>query len=417
MRASRHAILGFLIGSAAACGLPAAAQAAPAPYTARVVFGAGARPIPGLVTMHPKPGRVPRDVQGPFSGDGGPAVNARAWGPNVIDARRDGTYAFADARNNRIRQVTPDGIVRTIAGSGLPASPACGWGVPAAQACLSVPHGVTYGSGGTILITNTFAGVVLRVGADGVARRIAGNGSDCDLTFTRCGEGGPALNASLHWPTIARDTPKGVVIADTANRVLLVGRDGIIRRIAGTGKAGFSGDGGPADKAQLWAPADAIPYQGGWLISDGNNCRIRRVDARGIIRPFAGYGGSLETCWQGYALAASPAQWGAPLPAGTIGDGGSALKAKMQVTGFLAASGSTVYVPDWNNRRLRMIKNGRISTILGTGQPDGVNGAGPMPGPSMRTGRLCAAALVPGASKLLVTDCGVGRVIEVTLPR
>ncbi len=397
----------FLAASALACLAGAAAPTAAVAATARVVVGLGesfqasgmTRPLP-------------------FAGDGGLASQARISRPTTVAADRKGGFYFTDSGNNRVRYVSRAGRITTVAGSGAAnAAPACATGVPALQACLGIPHGIAVDTDGTLIITDTFNNRIDRLGRDGILRPIAGSGRVCQRDRSTCGEGGDPLWADLFWPTVARPTSKGLVISDSANRILLV-RNNRITRIAGTGQAGFSGDNGPAVSAKIWAPADVIPYQGGWLISDGNNCRIRRVDSRGIIRPFAGYGGDLQACWASYANVQTPASgtvgtgWGGPL-AGPVGDGGPAVQSRLTVTGFFAARGSKVYFTDFLNSRVRVVMGGRIYTALGTGQAPGVNGDGPLPATQFRLGWPSGVALRPDG-RLLVTDPGNNRIVELS---
>lgn len=244
-------------------------------------------------------------------------------------------------------------------------------------------------------------------------RRIAGNGNYCNRKQSTCGEGGNALNASLNWPTIARQTPQGLLIADSADRVMLVGRDGVLHRIAGTGRPGFSGDWGPATSAQLYAPADAIPYRGGILISDGNNCRLRWIDPYGVIKPYAGYGGDLAACWASYAQT-NGGPWGGP-QTGDIGDGRYVLNSRMSVTGFFATKDNELYVTDFLNSRVRKVDStDTISTFLGTGASPGVNTDGPMAVNSFQLAWPSGIAYDDVSKKMLVTDSGANRIVGVS---
>lgn len=347
-----------------------------------------------------------------FSGDGGPALKAKIYGPTTLVSNRNGGYYFTDSWNHRIREITKEGKIRTVVGSGR--SDWCGDGRKARDICLALPHGISLDRQRRLIITDTFHNRILRLDRDGIVRTIAGSGENCEPNKTSsCGEGGPALQAKLHWPTIARYIGGELYISDSANRILAV-KKGRMIRIAGTGNQGFSGDGGPATKANLWAPADMISYKGGLLISDGNNCRLRFVNKAGIISTFAG-GGDLETCWRAYG--AVPQEnwytgWGNPLP--EVGDGGPATEGRMLVTGFLATDGDTVWVTDFLNNRVRQIKNGTITTIVGTGEVLGTNGNGPMPGKQFRLGWPSCVTRV--GNKLIITDAGNDRIVSYRLP-
>ena len=342
-----------------------------------------------------------------FDGDHLGASTAHLARPTTICADRSGGYYVADTLNGRIRHVDRLGRIDTVVGSGaMPGGPWCVTDVPAEQACLGIPHGIDVAADGALIVADTGHHRIDRVGRDGILRTIAGTGSACDHEGDACGEGGPPLAAKLFLPTIAHDTPAGLVIADSRDRVLLV-RHGRVDRIAGTGHPGASGDGGPATDARLFGPADAVPYRGGWLISDGSNCRLRWVDPHGIIHPFAGYGTDLAWCHRAYALATGG--WSTPI-VGDLGDGGPAWAARLSVTGFLATQGSTVWVTDFLNARVRKIERGRITTVLGTGRV-GANGDGPLAGTSFRLGWPSGIARLPDG-RILVTDPANNRVIE-----
>ena len=98
-----------------------------------------------------------------FSGDGGPAINATIFRPTTIIADRKGGYYFTDSMNNYVRQVTADGNIRTVAGSGAADGVGCAWDVPARQACLWVPHGIDVDTDGGIIITDTFHNVITKL--------------------------------------------------------------------------------------------------------------------------------------------------------------------------------------------------------------------------------------------------------------
>lgn len=365
------------------CSLPAGASA----WTGEVISG---------------PGRG-------FSGDGGRFKEARIWGPTTIAPDGQGGFYFTDSWNNRIRYVNPEGKVETVAGRQRWKS--CGENRPARKTCLSLPHGVSLDSDGGLLITDTFHHRLLKIGDDGVARTIAGNGRSC-RQGGKCQEEGDALKTALHLPVLARRIGKAIYISDTAHRVLKL-EQGKLTRVAGTGSWGHSGNGGPARKAKLFEPADMLPYNGGLLISDGSNCRLRWVSPQGIIYPFAG-SGSLRGCWRSYGLVPNQQLfrgWGKPQ--GEVGDGGDPLQAKLSVTGFMASDGESIWFTDFLNNRVRQIKDGKITTIAGTGEEKGVNGRGPMPALSMRLGWPSALSLTE-AGELLLGDSGNDRIIRLS---
>lgn len=366
-----------------------------------------------------------------FAGDGGPASAARIAQATTIAADGKGGYYFADSANQRVRHVDAAGIIRTVVGTGQAtgsAGPACAWGRPALQTCLNWVHGVSVDSDGGLIITDSFNHVVTKLGHDGIVRRLAGNGERCIRASSTCGEGGSALNASLDRPTTSRRIGAILYISDSSDRIVAVGADGIMRRVAGTGAPGFSGDEGPATSAKLWGPADMLGYRGGLLISDGNNCRLRWVDPQGTIHAFAGYGTDLNWCWRNYGEpkngpAETRSQWGLEGPmTGDVGDGGPAVWSRLSVTGFLADLGNgEVCVTDFLNYRVRCIDDsGAIRTVVGgvylspSNVPlrsAGVNG--PLPAERFGMGWAGGIAYDQTRNRLLVSD---GRIIGVDIP-
>ncbi|MFF8805596.1 NHL domain-containing protein [Streptomyces omiyaensis] len=208
-----------------------------------------------------------------FSGDDGPAVAAELNCPYGLAVDSTGTLYIADTDNHRVRQVTPDGQIRTLAGTGTPGF--SGDGRPAATAQLSSPYGITVDGAGDLYITDAENHRVRRVAVDGTISTVAGTGAD---GFS--GDGGPAASAQLDFPlSVAADTTGTLYISDHNNhRIRRVAVDGTISTVAGTGADGFSGDGGPAASAQLNYPFGlAVDCVGALYIADYVNNRLRKV--------------------------------------------------------------------------------------------------------------------------------------------
>lgn len=162
------------------------------------------------------------DLAGPgYCGDGGPALRAGLSLPVDVAALSDGGYVIADAGNDAVRAVTPDGRITTLAGG----ESAGRRGIPH----LRLPSGVATDPLGRILVADTGDNRVLVLGRSGVAHRIAGDG-----VAGRRGDGGPARRARLASPAAVAATADGTVfIADTGNdRVRRVGADGTITTVA-----------------------------------------------------------------------------------------------------------------------------------------------------------------------------------------
>ena len=223
-----------------------------------------------------------------FSGDGGPAVEARLKLPQGMAVDGSGALYIADTWNRRIRRVDASGTITTVAGSG--GRGYGGDGGPAVRTSLNVPAGVAVDGLGNLYIAESEQNRVLRVDTSGIITTMAGNG---EIGFS--GDGGPAVEAWLNTPLgVTVDEAGNVYIADWGNhRIRRVDGSGIITTIAGTGERGFSGDGGPAVEASLWHPEGVTVDGGGNLyIADWGNHRIRRVDGSGVITTIAGIGES-----------------------------------------------------------------------------------------------------------------------------
>jgi hypothetical protein len=190
----------------------------------------------------------------------------------------------ADSGNNVVRKVDASGRISTVLGVGFPGR--SGPRGLAATARLAGPTGIVALPTGGYLIADTGNHVVDEVDPSGRIRRLAGTG-----IAGSSGDGGPASQASLDSPQgLAVGSDGSIVIADPAdNRVRRISADGRIETIAGTGKAGYSGDGGPATAARLDYPTGvAAEGDGSVLIADDGNLRVRRVQPNGDIVTVAG---------------------------------------------------------------------------------------------------------------------------------
>jgi hypothetical protein len=218
-----------------------------------------------------------------FSGDGGPATQAQLTAPSDVAVLADGSIAIADTGNNRIRRITSSGNLVTAAGS---SSGTTAEGAPATQAELAAPRGVTALPGGGFLVVDTMLHRVRRVGPDGMIFTVAGSG-----VRGPHGDGGPALSAQLDTPSSVALLPDGgFLIADTGNhRIRRVLPDGRMTTVAGGAVAGFVGDGGPAGQSLLSSPRDiAVATDGAIVIVDSGNARLRRIAPDGTITTVAG---------------------------------------------------------------------------------------------------------------------------------
>ncbi len=225
-----------------------------------------------------------------FGGDGGPATAAQLSSPSDVAAQADGGYLVADTANHRIRRVSPAGVITTVAGAGLaPGFSGDALAAASADVRLNAPRGVAVQADGGFLVADTGNNRIRRVSPAGIITTVAGTGA-----AGLGGDGGPATSATLNAPGSVSALPNGAfLIADTGNhRIRRVDANGTIATVAGSGEvAGFGGDGGPATAARLNAPQRVVALAGGgFLIADTANNRIRRVDTAGTITTIAGAG-------------------------------------------------------------------------------------------------------------------------------
>lgn len=214
--------------------------------------------------------------------------------PTAIAIASDGTLIIADQVGNRVFRYVPFGTLSVIAGDGTSATAPDG--APAATSPISRPAGVAVGADGTIYIGESGGHRVRRIDANGLLRTVAGTGVP-----GHSGDGGVATAAQLHEPAALAIRDDALYIGDMFTHVIRrVDADGIIETIAGAaGVPGYSGDGGPAENAVLNRPAAlALTPDGRQLfISDQGNDRVRAIDfATGLIRTFAGTG---SRTWSG----------------------------------------------------------------------------------------------------------------------
>ena len=219
-----------------------------------------------------------------FDGDGGPATAASLNYPLGMAVDDNGVVYIADWKNNRIRRVGTDGIINTIAGTGVD------WfggdGGPATQAEIYSPTGVAIDAQWNLLIAE--GSRIRRVDTNGLTSTFAGT----ENKWGYAGDGGLATQAELDTPHgVAIDPVSGgVYISDRNNhRIRRVDASGIITTFAGTGVAGFSGDGGQAINAQIHSPLGiTVNGSGAVYFADAGNYCIRRVGTNGIISTVAG---------------------------------------------------------------------------------------------------------------------------------
>jgi sugar lactone lactonase YvrE len=216
---------------------------------------------------------------GGFAGDGGPALQARLNSPlNVAMDAAGNLYIAERTFNKRIRKVDANGIITTVAGGGTQALTD---GAKATEVALMAPFGLAVDGAGNLFVGEVGLNRVLKVSPDGTIRSMAGTGKP---GFS--GDNGPATAAEIApGGCLALDRDGNLYLAESANhRVRKISPDGIITTVAGSGPAGvgsvgaFAGDGGPATEARLNIPFGlAIDVAGNLYIGEINNRRVRKV--------------------------------------------------------------------------------------------------------------------------------------------
>lgn len=212
---------------------------------------------------------------GGSNGDGGSAVEAILNQPEGIAVDINGNIYVADADDHRVRRVSPDGTIRTFAGTGTQGF--SGDGGPAEAAQLNTPYGLCLDSKGNLYIADLSNARVRRVTPDGKISTVAGGGT---VAAGGNGDGSPSTQVKLSAPrNVATDANGTLYISDfSGHRILRVAADGTIATVAGAGSPGFSGDGGSALLAKIAYPAGlAVDSKGAVYFADSGNKRVRRV--------------------------------------------------------------------------------------------------------------------------------------------
>jgi len=208
-----------------------------------------------------------------YNGDGIAATSAQLNFPRGVAVDPTGNVFIADTENNRVREVTTDGIIHTVAGDGSTGS--TGDGAAATAAHIERPWAVIVDGSGVVRVTEATACRVRSFTVGGAISAFAGSGS-CSSS----GDGGPALSAGFGGIAgIALGPDGSVYVGEFAHRTRRIAPDGTISTIAGTGTIGFSGDAGPATAAELDFPKGiALGPDGRLYIADYGNNRVRAVE-------------------------------------------------------------------------------------------------------------------------------------------
>jgi trimeric autotransporter adhesin len=276
-----------------------------------------------------------------YEGDGGQSTSAKISYPRGVAVDNSGNVYIA-CWDNHVRKINASGIISTFAGNGVSGNG--GDGGPATAAQLNSPTTIAFDGAGNVYIADGANNKIRKVNTSGIISTFAGTG-----TIGSAGDGGPATSAQINYTAgITFDGSGNAYIADYWNcKIRKITPAGIISTFAGTGSAGYSGDGGAATAAKLYYPARvAVDGVGNVYIADYGNNRIRRVNSSGVISLVAGSGS-----------------------AGFSGDGGPASAAKLSGPVGINVDGSgNLYIADWGNSCIRKVNStGVITTIAGTG--------------------------------------------------
>ncbi len=320
-----------------------------------------------------------------YTGDGGPATEAEFNFPWGL-ALNGGSLYLTDSANHAVRRINAAGNVSTVAGTGT--NGFSGDGGPATEAELANIGAIAFDASGNMYIGDFGNNRIRKVDTSGTITTVAGTG-----TAGFSGDGGPATSAQLDQPrSLAFDGSGNMYIADSANnRVRRVSPGGTITTVAGTGTGGLSGDGGPATSAELNYPIGlAFDSAGSLYVADSANHRVRRVNSLGNISTFAGTG------------------------PGSTGDGGPATEAELQGPYWVTVDNShnRVYISDYVDNRVRMVNgSGTIDTVAGTGAMAFSGDGGPAASAALNYPHGLA---VDGSGNLEIADSGNQRIREVT---
>jgi sugar lactone lactonase YvrE len=366
--------------------------------------------------------------------NGTTATTTYLIGPVGLAVDHTGNLLVADPVSQRIRKVSADGTITTIAGAPPTLSPyeplgndfaASDDGGLATSAQLASPKGVAIDASGNVFISDSLNDCIRKVSPVGITTTVVGNG-----TFGSTGDGGPARSAQIapvrvtvdrsgalflfDYPDrsirrvspdeiistvtvvggndyyVAVDSADDLFIADpkdTSGAIAEVSPDGTISRVAGgvagNGTSGFSSDGGPATSPQLSeVNGVAVDGAGNLFVADSRNHRVRRVTPDGIITTIAGNG------TQGFS-----------------GDGGPAIDAQLAFPIDVAvdAAGNLFIADFYNNRIRRVSADGIITTIAGNGTQGYSGDDGPASSASLSTPWAVA---LDGVGNVYVADTG-----------
>ncbi|MZH02657.1 MAG: hypothetical protein F3745_04450, partial [Nitrospinae bacterium] len=298
-----------------------------------------------------------------FAGDGGPATGATLSFPQGLAVDKNDNLLVSDKGHNRIRRISPDGIIQTIVGNGIRGN--IGDDLPALEASIYGAAILKLNNKGEIYIVSPsgFTSLIRKVDTSNIMRRVLGTSDEDYLAaIAKSKYKGRVQTGELAIITtfsdIAFDHKGNMFISDRLNhQIRKVSPSGELTTIAGTGESAHYGDGGPASEAAFRDPsALATDKEGNLYIADGANNMIRKIDTNGIVTTIAGNGNHENT-----------------------GDGGPALEAGIRNMDFLAMSPSgELHIVGMNSYMVRKInKDGKIVRVAGSGYQGYFGDGGP----------------------------------------
>lgn len=392
-----------------------------------------------------------------FTGDGGPATQAILSQTEGVAVDPFGNIYVADADDNRVRKISVDGTIQTVAGNSVAGF--SGDGGKASAGLLSHPYGLALDAAGNLYVADLGNARIRKISLDGIIQTVAGGGMVAPGVN---GDGSPAVSMQLNSPrNVALDPDGTMYISDFgAHRVYRVSSSGIFTTLAGTGKAGFSGDNAASSLAQLNSPAGISSDGNGSLyIADSGNNRVRKV-FRGVIttvynitgptglafspsgtlymaganyvgtsfHSIGGLASALDvtldaagnvfvTTGQQVRKVTADGKVSTVAGSGTLryfgGDNGLAVNARMHAPSGLAVDDAgNWYIADTANNRIRKINSaGMITTIAGTGVPGSSGDNGPATVAQLSAPRSVAT---DSQHNLYIADTGNNRVRKIT---
>lgn len=406
-----------------------------------------------------------------FSGDGGLAIGATLCDPAQLAFDTAGSLYVADFGNARVRKISPNGIIATVAGSGKPvpaglsggsidyspASPfSSGDGGQAIHATFNRIGGAVFDAAGNLYVSDSGGNRIRKISPDGSIGAFAGTGQP-----GYSGDGGPALQATLFGAGPLAVTPGGDLYAITGDsRVRKITADGTIHLVAGTGTGSglnrAQGDGGPAVNATLNEPGGvAFDAKGNVYIADTSNARLRKIDPSGIITTIAGPGqqgtdyynavavdpqGNLFLAWthaalypavatnaiSGMILRVNPDGTmtrvvgnGQPCTGGPFGkqfafDGAPALEVQLcEVRSMMIDKNGVMYLP-YGSQILRVTAGGTIHTVAGNARATAIGDGGPVLAASLDGGGGPGTPIFDPGGNMVIPETGIDRIREVT---